>query len=40
MQIPRKPQLPPKPQSAQIYWNDEWNNLKPSNSSNAQTTTK
>ncbi len=37
MQFPRKPQLATKPQSAQIYWNDEWNLLKPSN---AQTTTK
>ena len=29
MQPPRKPQLPSKPQSAQIYWNDEWNLSKP-----------
>jgi len=29
-----------KPQSAQIYWNDEWNLAKPLISSNAQTTTK
>lgn len=37
MQPPRKPQLATKPQSAQIYWNDEWNNSKPQSS---QTTTK
>lgn len=40
MQILRKPQLATKPQSAQIYWNDEWNLSKPSNNSNAPTTTK
>jgi hypothetical protein len=40
MQILRKPQLATKPQSAQIYWNDEWNLSKPVISSNAQTTTK
>ncbi len=37
MQFPRKPQLPSKPQSAQIYWNDEWNLSQPPTS---QTTTK
>ena len=40
MQIPRKPQLPPKPQSAQIYWNDEWNLSKPQSTTTLPTTTK
>lgn len=40
MQLLRKPQLATKPQSAQIYWNDEWNLSKPPISSTSQTTTK
>lgn len=40
MQFPRKPQLPSKPQSAQIYWNDEWNLSKPQSTTLSQTTTK